>query len=163
MRMTLIHPIYICRKAAGLPVIRPEFCFHLDPSLRLRETMSDPASDWSEASSTSSVQHLDQLGSSGGHEGQFSRDPLPVLFAGGHREHFWHVHPAFLRPSTMSPTFQGALKYGFGEAAKLSGHDGTWPASSIMQSKRRQLLPTFNRRNFCDTMNYVYGRPRWST
>ena len=51
-----------------------------------------------------------------------------ILFqssAGGHCEQFWHgqgcpllevVHPAFPLPTRMSPTLQGALKDGFGEA-----------------------------------------------
>ena len=29
-------------------------------------------------------------GISGGHAGQFCRDPLPVFSVGSHREHFWH-------------------------------------------------------------------------
>ena len=65
-----------------------------------------------------------QIWSSGGHEGQLSRDPLPVFSAGSHREPFWHVRgcplfdnvqPAFSLPTTASPTLQGALKNGFGE------------------------------------------------
>ena len=78
----------------------------------------------------SSVQSLDRLGHpeggvEGGHEGRFSRDPFPVFSSGGHCERFWHgqgcplfdvVHPAFSLPTTASPTFQGALKDGFGEA-----------------------------------------------
>ena len=64
-------------------------------------------------------------GSSWGHEGWFSRDPLSVSSAGGRCEQFWHgqscplfdvVHPAFPLPTTASPTLQDALKYGFGEA-----------------------------------------------
>ena len=64
-----------------------------------------------------------------GHEGRFSRDPLPVHSAGGHREQFWHgqgrslsdvVCPAFSLPATASPTLQGALKDGFGEAVVAS-------------------------------------------
>ena len=60
-------------------------------------------------------------GGGGGHEGGFSRDPLPVVSAGGHREQFWQwhgrplfdvVHPAFSLPTTASST----LKEGFGEA-----------------------------------------------
>ena len=47
------------------------------------------------------------------------------FFAGGPFEQFWHgqecpffdiIHPAFSPPITASPTFQGALKDGFGEA-----------------------------------------------
>ena len=67
-----------------------------------------------------------------GHEGRFSRDPLPVLFfffffAGGPCEQFWHgqgcplfdvrvVHSAFPLPTTASPTLQDALQDGFEEA-----------------------------------------------
>ena len=51
-----------------------------------------------------------------GHEGQFSRDPLPVFSAGGHCERFWYgqgcplfdvVHPAFSPPIMALPTLQG--------------------------------------------------------
>ena len=61
----------------------------------------------------------------GGHEERFSRDPLPVFSAGGPCEQFWHgqggplfdaIHPAFPLPTTVSPTLQGVLKDGFGEA-----------------------------------------------
>ena len=61
----------------------------------------------------------------GGHEGQFSRDRLPVYPAGGPCEQFRYgqrcplfdvVHPAFPLPTTASPTLHGALKDGFGEA-----------------------------------------------
>ena len=64
------------------------------------------------------------IGSLGGHEGQFSRDPVPVFSAGGLWEQLWNgqicpvfdvVHPAFPLQVTMSPTLQGALKDGFGE------------------------------------------------
>ena len=62
---------------------------------------------------------------SGGHQGRFSRDSLSVLSARGHCEQFLHgqgcpffdvVHPAFSLPASASPTLQGALKDGFGEA-----------------------------------------------
>ena len=48
-----------------------------------------------------------------------------VISLGSLCEQFWHgqgcllfdiVHPAFLLPTMASPTFQGALKDGFGEA-----------------------------------------------
>ena len=64
-------------------------------------------------------------GGGGGLRDDFSRDPLPVSSAGGHCEQFWLrqecplfdvVHPAFLQPTTASPTLQGVLKDGFGEA-----------------------------------------------
>ena len=64
-------------------------------------------------------------GSSGGHEGQFSRDRLPVFSSEGPGEQFWHGHgcplfdvprPAFPLTTTASPTLQGALKYGFKKA-----------------------------------------------
>ena len=83
-----------------------------------------------------SVQFLDRLGcrfrsvpcpvgSSGGHEGRFSRDPLPVFSARGSCEQFWHgqacqlfgvVRPALPLPATASPTLQGVLEDDFGEA-----------------------------------------------
>ena len=65
------------------------------------------------------------IGSFWEREGRFSRDPLPVFFAGGPCGQIWHgqgcplldvVHPAFPLPTTASPTLQGALKEGFGEA-----------------------------------------------
>ena len=65
------------------------------------------------------------IGSSGGHEGRLSRDPLPVFSAEGPCEQFWHgqicplfdvVHLAFPLPTTASPTLQGGSKDGFGEA-----------------------------------------------
>ena len=74
----------------------------------------------------SSVPSLDRLNRRNGHEGRFSRDPLPVFSAGGPCEQFWHgqgcpvfdvVHPAFLLPTTASPTLQGALVDSFGEDA----------------------------------------------
>ena len=61
----------------------------------------------------------------GGHEGRFSRDPLPVFSAGGHFEQFRHgqgcplfdvVHPPFPLPITASPTLQSVLKDDFGGA-----------------------------------------------
>ena len=63
-------------------------------------------------------------GSSGGQEGRFSRDPLPVFFCG---RPFWAVlawagmstldvvHPAFPLPTTVSTNLHFALKNGFGE------------------------------------------------
>ena len=60
-----------------------------------------------------------------GHEGRFSRNPLPVFSAGGPCEQFWHrqeyplfdvVHPAFALPTTASSTLQGAMKNDLGEA-----------------------------------------------
>ena len=61
----------------------------------------------------SSVQSLDRLGPRRGHEGRFSRDPLPVVSAEGHCGQFLHgqgcplfdaVLPAFPLPTTASPT-----------------------------------------------------------
>ena len=61
----------------------------------------------------------------GGHEGQFSRDPLPFFSAKGHYEQFCHWHgyslfdvvpPAFPLLTTVLSTLQGALKDGFGKA-----------------------------------------------
>ena len=56
---------------------------------------------------------------------QVSSGPLPVLSSGGPCKQFWRgqgcplidvVHPAFSLLTTMSPTFQSALKDGFEEA-----------------------------------------------
>ena len=63
-------------------------------------------------------------GSSGAHEGRFSRDPLPVFSAGDPCEQFWHgqgcslfdvVYPALPVPTAASLTLQGAVGDGFGE------------------------------------------------
>ena len=65
---------------------------------------------------------LSLIGSSGGHEGRFSRDIFPVFCAGSPREQFRHgqicslfdvVHPAFPLPTTAPPTLKGALMDGF--------------------------------------------------
>ena len=57
------------------------------------------------------------MGSSGEREGRFSRDPLPVFSAEAivSCSGIDVVHLAFPLSSTASPTFQGALKGGFGE------------------------------------------------
>ena len=58
-----------------------------------------------------------------GHEGRFSRDPLPVFSAGDHCEQCWHgqgcplfdvVLPAFPLPITVSSTLQRAQGTSFG-------------------------------------------------
>ena len=72
-------------------------------------------------SSSDSVEFLDRSGrpgvGSGGHEGRFSRDRLPVFTAGDHRKEFRHgrgrplfdvVRPACPLPTGASPTVQGA-------------------------------------------------------
>ena len=78
----------------------------------------------SSVSPPSSVQ-FSSSGSSGGHEGRFSEDSLAVFSVGGPCEQFRHgqgcpifgfVHPAFILPTTASPTLHGATKEGFGEA-----------------------------------------------
>ena len=78
---------------------------------------------------TSNINHV-KIKIGGGHDGRrFSRDPIQALFAGGSCEQFQRrqgcpcfdvVHPAFPLPSTASPTFQGTLKDGFGEAVVAS-------------------------------------------
>ena len=64
----------------------------------------------------------------GGREGRFSRDPVPIFFCmrpsgavPAWAEEMMDgqmivVNPSFLLPTTASPTLQGALKDGFGEA-----------------------------------------------
>ena len=61
----------------------------------------------------------------GGHEGRFSRDPLPVFSTGDYRKQLRHrqgspffdvVHSAFLLPTAESPSLRDALKGDFGEA-----------------------------------------------
>ena len=65
------------------------------------------------------------IGSSGGYEGRFSRDPPPVFYAGGPCEQIWHgqecplfdvVHPAFSLSTAASSILQGAQNDGLGEA-----------------------------------------------
>ena len=91
----------------------------------LRENSRARKRETSQSVQFSSVLWL--IGSSGGwgHEGRFSRDHLLVFSAGGLCEQFWYgqgcplfvvVPPAFPLPTTASPTLQGALKDGFGEA-----------------------------------------------
>ena len=83
--------------------------------LQTRQTTKNPAQ-------FSSVQSLDWLGHQVEHQGQFSRDSLPVFSAGGSCEQFCHrqgcplfdiVHPAFPLLTTALPTLQGVLKNGF--------------------------------------------------
>ena len=68
--------------------------------------------------------------SSGGHDTRFSRDPLLVFSAGGNCAQFRHglgcplfdaVHQAFALDTKVSPSLQGALKDGFGEAVVACG------------------------------------------
>ena len=68
------------------------------------------------------------VGGGGGHEGRFSRNPLPVFPTGDPRKYFWHgqgcplfdVHSEFFLLTTASTTLQGALKDGFGEIQQRS-------------------------------------------
>ena len=68
------------------------------------------------------------IGSSGGHEERFSRDPLSVFSADGPWKQFWHgqgcllfdvVLPAFPLLTMVLPTLQDALKDGFEEAVMV--------------------------------------------
>ena len=96
----------------GLPFLRPLAkvaesspwnCFRLGPNRTL---------------------HVFRLPSTGTtYDRRYSRDSLPAFSVGGHCEQFGQgcplsdvVHPAFPLPTTASPTLQGALKDGFGEA-----------------------------------------------
>ena len=91
----------------------------------------------------SSVQSTRPIGSSGGHEGRFSRDPLSIFSAGGHRGQFWHrqgrplfdvVHPAFPLLTMASPTLPGALKDVF-----WRDRLGPWRARTMRVSVSCQL------------------------
>ena len=80
-----------------------------------------------------------------GHEGQFSRDPLPVSSAGGLCEHGQGcplsdvVHPAFPLPAMASPTIQGALKDRFGEAVMVSDMPEPCKFPSLDSCQKRLL------------------------
>ena len=85
------------------------------------------------------------IGSSRGHEGRFSRYSLPVFPAGGPCEQFWHgqgcplfdgVHSAFPLQTTASPTHQGALRDGFGEAVVESDMQESWKFLSLDSCQR---------------------------
>ena len=87
-------------------------------------------------------------GPSGGHEGRFSRDPLPVFSAGSPCEQLWHgqgcplydvVHPAFPLPTTALSTFQDALKNGFGEAVVACDMPEPCKFPSLNSCQRRFL------------------------
>ena len=82
----------------------------------------------------------------GGRKGRFSIDPLPVFSAGDPCEQFWHgqgcplsdvVHPAFPLPTTVSPTFQGAQKDGFGEAVVACDMPEPCKCPSLESCQRR--------------------------
>ena len=83
-----------------------------------------------------------------GHEGRFSRDPLPVFSAGGPCEQLWHgqgcplfdvVYPAFPLPTTASPTLQGALEDGFGVVAVPRDMPEPCELSSLDSCQKRSL------------------------
>ena len=94
----------------------------------------------------------------GGQEGQYSRDHLPVVvvvvvsffvFAGGRCEQFWHgqgcqlyavVHQIFPLPITTSPTLQGSLKDGFGEAVLACNMPEPCKFPSLYSCLKRFLL-----------------------
>ena len=89
-----------------------------------------------------------QIGSSGGHEGHFSRDPLPVFSAGCPCEQFWHgpgcslfeaVHPVFPLPTTESPTHKGTLKDGFGKAVMACDMPEPWKILPLDRCQKRFL------------------------
>ena len=82
-------------------------------------------------------------GVGGGHEGRFSREPLPACTGGGPCEQFWHglgcplfdvVHPASPQPTPASPILQGALKDGFWRGCR-----GVWHARTMQVSVSWQL------------------------
>ena len=97
-----------------------------------------------------SVQCLDWLGRLGGHEGWFSRDPLPVFSADGPCEQFWHrqgcplfdvVHPAFSLLTTAMHSLQGALKDGFGKAVMASDMPKALKFPSLFHQEITSLYP----------------------
>ena len=98
-----------------------------------------------------SVQSLDPLDRRGRHAERLSRDPFPVFSAGGLCRQFWHgqrcplfdvVHPALPLPTTASPTLQGALKDGFGEAEVACNMPEPYKSSSL-DSRRKRFLWTY--------------------
>ena len=79
------------------------------------------------------------IGSSGGNERRFSRDPLPVFSERGPCEQIWHeqgcqlfdvVHPAFPLPTTASSPLQIAFKDGSGEAVMMRHARTMWVSIS---------------------------------
>ena len=95
----------------------------------------------------SSVQSLYRL-VVGGHEGRFSRNPIPVFPARGPCEHSWHgqtcppcdvVHPEFPLPTTASPTLHGAMRDGFGEAVVVCGMSEPCKFPSLDSCQKRIL------------------------
>ena len=93
------------------------------------------------------MSHDRQLGSLRGLETRFSKDPIPVFSAGGSHEQFWHgqeypridVHAACPLPATTSPTLQGALKDGFGEAVVAYDMHESCEFTSIDRFQKRFL------------------------
>ena len=98
------------------------------------------------------VNSVQSLEASGGHEGQFSKDPLLVFSAEGPCEQFWHeegcpffdaVHPAFhLLTTATPPPPQGALKDHFGEAKAVMVCDMPEPKFSSHDSHQKRFLWT---------------------
>ena len=87
-------------------------------------------------------------GSSGGHEGRFSRDPFPAFSAECPCEQFWHeqecplfdvVHPAFPLPTTASPTLKGVQKDGFRETVVASDMPDPCKFPSLNSYQKRFL------------------------
>ena len=75
------------------------------------------------------------IGSSGGHAAERQQRSSSSLVCRRPCEQFWHgqgcplfdvVHQAFLLPTTASPTLQGALKDGFGEAVMARDMPESW-------------------------------------
>ena len=86
----------------------------------------------------------------GGHEGRFSRDPLPVFYAGDPCGQFWHgqgcplfdvVHPAFPLPTTASSTLEGALKNDSGEVVVACDMPESRKFSSLDSCQKSFLWP----------------------
>ena len=83
-----------------------------------------------------------------GHEGRFSRNPLPVFSAGCPFEQFryWQecplfdvIHPAYPLSTTASPSLQDALKDGLGEAIMACDMSETCKFPSLGGCQKRFL------------------------
>ena len=91
-----------------------------------------------------------------GRDRRLCRDSLPVFSAESPYEQFWHgqgcpvfgtVHPPFFLPTTASPTLQGALKDGLGEAVVVCDMPEPCKFPSL-DSRQRGFLWTHEEADF---------------